>query len=113
MERAVTCMTVGVSSPAILYILGIMSSRPWEAVKRGGKSAALEGSVHGAGSAAFALQLGDDRDRAPDVALALRRPLIGELGHGGGGRNGINCNDFGEAVGHGGGCFVAVEDCCL
>ena len=30
---AVTCMTVLVSSPAILYMLGIMSRSPWEAVK--------------------------------------------------------------------------------
>jgi hypothetical protein len=79
--------------------------------ERGGKCAALEGSMHGAGSAALALHLGDDRNRAPDVALAFRSPLIGEFGHGGGGRNGIDCNHFGEAVGHGGGCFVAVEDC--
>ena len=32
-ERAATWKTVLVSSPAILYMLGIMSSRPWEAVK--------------------------------------------------------------------------------
>ena len=29
---AATCMVNGVSSPAILYMLGIISSRPWEAV---------------------------------------------------------------------------------
>ena len=32
MVRAATWMTAGVSSPAILNMLGIMSSRPWEAV---------------------------------------------------------------------------------
>jgi hypothetical protein len=31
--RAATWMTVGASSPAILNMLGIISSRPWEAVK--------------------------------------------------------------------------------
>ena len=31
--RAETWKTVGISSPAILYMLGIMRSRPWEAVK--------------------------------------------------------------------------------
>jgi hypothetical protein len=31
-ERAATCSTVGVSSPAILYMFGIMRSRPREAV---------------------------------------------------------------------------------
>ncbi len=33
MTRAETWKTVGVSSPAILYMLGIISSRPWMAVK--------------------------------------------------------------------------------
>src|SRR5512147_3064416 len=33
MARAATWKTVLVSSPAILYMLGIISSRPWEAVK--------------------------------------------------------------------------------
>jgi hypothetical protein len=32
-ERAATCITNGVSSPAILYMLGIISSRPCDAVK--------------------------------------------------------------------------------
>ena len=31
--RAATWMTVGVSSPAILNMFGIMSRRPWDAVK--------------------------------------------------------------------------------
>ena len=31
--RAVTCRVKGVSSPAILYMLGIISSRPCDAVK--------------------------------------------------------------------------------
>src|SRR5439155_26540368 len=33
MARAATCMQKGVSSPAILYMLGIIRSRPCEAVK--------------------------------------------------------------------------------
>ena len=32
-ERAETWKTVGTSSPAILYMFGIMRRRPWEAVK--------------------------------------------------------------------------------
>ena len=32
-DRAATCSTAGVSSPAILYMFGIISSRPCEAVK--------------------------------------------------------------------------------
>ena len=31
--RALTCMQKGVSSPAILYMFGIIRSRPWDAVK--------------------------------------------------------------------------------
>ena len=31
--RAATWKTVAVSSPAILYMLGIISSKPWDAVK--------------------------------------------------------------------------------
>jgi len=31
-DRAATCMTAGVSSPAILYMFGIISSRPCDAV---------------------------------------------------------------------------------
>ena len=31
-ERAATCSTVDVSSPAILYMFGIISSRPCDAV---------------------------------------------------------------------------------
>jgi hypothetical protein len=31
--RAVTCMVAGVNSPAILNMLGIISNKPWEAVK--------------------------------------------------------------------------------
>ncbi len=32
-ERALTWKTVAVSSPAILYMLGIINNKPWEAVK--------------------------------------------------------------------------------
>ncbi len=32
-DRAATWITAGVSSPAILYMFGIISSRPWDAVK--------------------------------------------------------------------------------
>ena len=31
-DRAATCSTAAVSSPATLYMFGIISSRPWEAV---------------------------------------------------------------------------------
>ncbi len=50
--------------------------------REGGRHGArLERPVHGPGGAALALHLLDDRDVAPDVGQALRRPLVGQLGH--------------------------------
>ncbi len=78
--------------------------------KGGGEGSTLKGAVHGAGGAAFTLQLGDSGDGSPDIALPFLAPLVGELGHGGGGGNGVDGDDFGETVGDGGGGFVTVED---
>ena len=46
---------VGVSSPAILYMLGIISSRPWEAVKVVAERPACRAPCRRAGRAALAL----------------------------------------------------------
>ena len=48
----------------------------------GGQRATLEGAMHRARGAALALHLDHVRDHAPDIRLALRRPLIGQLRHG-------------------------------
>ena len=61
--------------------------------------ARLQRAVHGAGGAAFALHLLHDRDVAPDVGHALRRPLVGELGHRRGRGDRIDRADLVHAVG--------------
>ena len=61
--------------------------------------ARLQRAVHGAGGAAFALHLLHDRDVAPDVGRALRRPLVGELGHGRGRGDRVDRAHLVDAVG--------------
>ena len=62
-----------------------------------------------AGGSAFALHLGDLRDGAPDVEAAFRGPLIGPLSHVGGRRNGIDSDDFVDAISDAGNGLVAVH----
>ena len=54
-------------------MLGIISSRPWEAVKVVAKRSGLQGAMERARGAAFALHLDHGRDGTPDVGLAFRR----------------------------------------
>ena len=107
--RADTCMQNEVSSPAILNMLGIISSRPCDAVNVVVRAPACSAPCTAPGGAALGLHLGDLRNRAPDVLLALGRPLVGPLAHVGGGRDGVDRDDFVGAVGNGGGCLVAVD----
>ncbi len=79
--RAATCMVNGVSSPAILYMLGIISSRPCDAVKVVASAPGLQRAVHGAGGAALGLHLDHLGDDAPEVGLAPAGPLVGKLAH--------------------------------
>ena len=65
--RAATCITNGVSSPAILNMFGSISSRPCDAVNVVRERAGLERAVERAGGAALALHLHDLRDGAPQV----------------------------------------------
>src|SRR5690554_551108 len=62
-----------------------------------------------AGGAAFALQLHHAGPRAPEIFPAARRPIIRPLAHGRGRSNGINRDNFTQAVGHGSNGFVGVE----
>ena len=66
-ERAATWKTAGVSSPAILYMFGIISSRPCDAVKVVASAPGLQRAVDRAGRAALGLHLDHLRDRAPQV----------------------------------------------
>ena len=108
-ERAATCITAEVSSPAILYMFGIISSRPWEAVNVVAKRAALERAVQRAGGAAFALHLHHRGDRPPQVRPPLARPLVRQLGHRRGRRDGEDAAHLAAPEGDRRGRFVAVD----
>ena len=60
-------MQKDVSSPAILYMLGIISSRPCDAVKVVVSAPACSAPWTAPGGAAFRLHLDDLGDGAPDV----------------------------------------------
>ena len=107
--RAATWNTVAVSSPAILNMLGIISSRPWEAVKVVASDAGLQRAMQRAGGAAFALHLDHGGYGAPDVGLPLGGPLVRPFAHGRRWRNGIDGDDFVDLVGDVSRGFVAVD----
>jgi hypothetical protein len=77
--------------------------------KRRRERAGLQRTVHGAGRAGLGLHLDDLGHLAPDVAPALVRPLVGEFAHGGRGRDGIDGDDFADAMGDRRRRFVAVD----
>ena len=79
--RAATWITAGVSSPAILNMLGTISRRPWDAVNVVAERALLERAVERAGGARLGLHLDDVRDLAPQVRPAGRRPVVAVLRH--------------------------------
>ena len=68
-ERAATWKTVAVSSPAILYMLGIISSRPCDAVNVVRQRPGLQRAVQRAGRAALALHLDHRRARCPRCSV--------------------------------------------
>ena len=79
--RAATCMQNAVSSPAILYMLGIMRSRPCDARECGRQRAGLESAVDRARRARLGLHLGHREEAPPDVgsspsAGSTRRPAL-------------------------------------
>ena len=79
--RAETWMTPGSSSPAILYILGIMSKRPCEAVVGCGEGASGKGSVHSAGRAGLRLHFCYAHLPAEQVFAACSGDFIDLVGH--------------------------------
>ena len=78
-ERAAMWNTVRVSSPAILYMLGIISSKPWTGGKRRGQGAGLQRAVHGAGGAAFGLHFLTSGTVPHMFGLSLGAPLVGTI----------------------------------
>ena len=108
-ERAATWKTAGVSSPAILYMLGIISSRPCDAVNVVVEGAALERAVQRARGPALALHLHHHGHGAPQVAPPLAGPLVGELGHRRGRRDRVDAADLVQPVGDRDRRLVAVD----
>ena len=81
-DRAATWKTVGVNSPAILNMFGIISSRPCEAVNVVVRAPGLKGTVDRAGRTGLALHL-DDSGTVPKMFVAAGgRPGVGQLAHG-------------------------------
>jgi hypothetical protein len=78
--------------------------------KRGPERAGLQRAMQRARRAAFALQLFHNGQRAPDILLALRAPLIGPLGHRRRGGNGVDRNNFGETIGYRGSRLVPIQN---
>lgn len=65
--------------------------------------------MDGSGGSPFALHFDDGGGGAPQVGLIHGGPGIGPLPHGRRGGDGVNGNDFTEAIGNTGDRFVAVE----
>ena len=107
--RAATWMTAGVSSPAILNMLGIISRRPCDAVNVVAERALLERAVERPGRARLGLHLDDVRDLAPQVRPAGRRPVVAVLGHRRGRGDRVDRDHLADGVGDAGGRLVAVE----
>ena len=74
------------------------------------EGAGLQRAMHRAGSSALALHLGDNGNGAPDVFLAVALSTGRRTRPWGRGRNGIDGNDFGQAIGDRSGGLVAVEN---
>ena len=90
-------------------MLGIISSRPCDAVKVVAERAGLQRAVHRAGRAAFALHLDHRGDGAPDIGLAVRPPIGRPLAHRRRRRDRINRDDFVGLMRDVRGRFVAVD----
>ena len=88
MLRAATWMTAGISSPAILNMLGSISNSPCEAVKVVASAPFLQCAVQGARSTGLRLHLDNFGYLAPEVGPPRCCPVVGVLAHcrGGGDR---------------------------
>ena len=107
--RAATWMTAGVSSPAILNMFGIISSRPCDAVNVVAERALLECAVQRAGGARLGLHLDDVGDLAPQIRPARRGPVVAVLRHRRGRRDRVDRDHLADGVGDAGRGLVAVQ----
>ncbi len=108
-ERAATWNTAGVSSPAILYMLGIISSRPCEAVNVVVRAPVCSAPCS-APAAPPSLCISTTVGTWPHTLRApLARPLVGQLGHRRGGCDRVDAADLVQAVRGRCGGLVAVD----
>ena len=98
-----------VSSPAILYMFGIISSRPCEAVKVVPSAPACSAPCS-APAAPPSLCISMTVGNAPDVLAALLFPLVRPFAHRRRRRNGIDGNHLVQPVGYRGNGFISVEN---
>ena len=107
--RAATWNTVEVSSPAILYMFGIISSRPCEAVKVVAREPVCSAPCT-APAAPPSLCISTTVGTVPQMfGFCSDGPLVGPFAHGGGRRDRIDRDDFVRLMGDVGGRFVAVD----
>ena len=92
-----------------LVHVGDHQQEPLGGGEGGGQRPALERSVQRPRRASLALHLDHRGHAAPDVRLALARPLVGELGHRRRRRDREDAADLVEPVGDGCGRLVAVD----
>ena len=108
-DRAATCKTARVSSPAILYMFGIISSRPCEAVNVVARAPACKAPWTAPAAPAFALHLDDLGYVAPDVRSPLADHWSAQLAHGRGRRDGVDGDHLVDPVGDARRGLVAVD----
>src|SRR5450631_455418 len=103
--RAATWKTVEQSSPAILYMLGIINRRPCDAVKVVVSAPTCKEPC----SARLALHLHHLGEGSPDVGSTFGRPLVRQLRHGRGRSDRVDRAHFVETVGNRCRCLVPVD----
>ena len=99
MVRAETWNAVGVSSPAILFMFGNHQQQTLRSGEGGGQGSGLQGAMNRAGGAAFALHFDDMRARCPRYWACFRGPLVGPFAHRRRRSDGIDGDDFVDAIG--------------
>ena len=95
--------------PRQLVEVGDHQQQPLAGREGGGERPGLQGAMHRAGSARFALQLHHRRHGAPEVGPALCGPGISPLTHRRGRRDRVDGDHLIEAVGHPGHGLVAIN----